>query len=53
MAWTGLPSARYFDATRRYVDAIAGLSDQDRAKIFEGNALRVYPRLNNQACART
>jgi 4-oxalmesaconate hydratase len=34
-----------FDDTRRYVDA-ADLGDADRAKIFETNARRVYPRLD-------
>ena len=37
---TGFP----WDDTKRYVDA-AGLSAVDRTKIFETNALRVYPRL--------
>jgi 4-oxalmesaconate hydratase len=36
---TGQP----FDDTRRYVEATA-LSAPDKAKIFEGNARRVYPR---------
>ena len=34
-----------FDDTRRYVDQLPGLSAQDKAKIYSGNALRVYPRL--------
>ena len=34
----------HWDDTKRYVDA-AGLSAVDRTKIFETNALRVYPRL--------
>ena len=34
----------YFDDTKRYVDA-AGLSDADMAKVYSGNARRVYPRL--------
>jgi 4-oxalmesaconate hydratase len=38
----------YFDDTRRYVDAASSLSDQDRALIFEGNARKVFPRINNQ-----
>jgi 4-oxalmesaconate hydratase len=41
-------SGHYFDDTQRYVDAIEGLSDSDRAKIFEANALRVYPRLKKR-----
>jgi len=39
---TGFP----FDDTRRYIDATLNLSDEDRHKIFEGNARRVYPRLD-------
>jgi 4-oxalmesaconate hydratase len=37
-------TGHHYDDTRRYVDA-AGLSAADRSKIFEGNARRVYPRL--------
>jgi 4-oxalmesaconate hydratase len=33
-----------FDDTKRYVDALK-ISDEDRHKIFEGNARKVYPRL--------
>ena len=38
---TGFP----FDDTKRYVDA-AGLNAEDMHKIYEGNARRVYPRLD-------
>ena len=38
-------SGHYYDDTKRYVDAITELSDEERNKIYEGNALRVYPRL--------
>jgi hypothetical protein len=38
-------TGQYFDDTKRYVDALA-LSDADRHKIFEGNARRVFPRLD-------
>ncbi|KAF1017247.1 MAG: hypothetical protein GAK31_00508 [Stenotrophomonas maltophilia] len=41
----------FFDDTRRYVDALP-LSGQDRYKVFEGNARRVYPRLDAQLTAR-
>jgi 4-oxalmesaconate hydratase len=34
-----------FDDTKRYVDAL-DLSDEDRGKVFEFNARRVYPRLD-------
>ncbi len=39
-------TGHHFDDTKRYVDAIRGLSEEDRAKIFEGNARKVYTRLN-------
>jgi len=35
----------YFDDTKRYIDAAPRLTAADRARIFEGNARRVYPRL--------
>jgi 4-oxalmesaconate hydratase len=38
---TGFP----FDDTRRYIEQ-AALSEADRRKIYEGNARRVYPRLD-------
>ena len=37
-------TGHHYDDTRRYLDA-AGLSDEDRTKIFETNARRVFPRL--------
>jgi 4-oxalmesaconate hydratase len=44
-------TGQYFDDTLRYVEAL-GLSDADRRKVFEGNARRVYPRLDAQLKAR-
>jgi 4-oxalmesaconate hydratase len=38
-------TGRYFDDTKRYVDALA-ISEADKAKVFSGNARRVYPRLD-------
>ena len=35
-----------YDDTRRYIEAAPTLSAQDRTKIFEGNARRVFPRLD-------
>ena len=40
-----------FDDTKRYVNALE-LSDEDRRKVFEGNARRVYPRLDAALKAR-
>jgi 4-oxalmesaconate hydratase len=39
-------TGHHYDDTKRYVDQVKGLSEQDRYKIFEGNARRVYPRLD-------
>jgi 4-oxalmesaconate hydratase len=37
----------HFDDTKRYIDAL-NLSDADRRAVFEGNARRVFPRLDAQ-----
>jgi 4-oxalmesaconate hydratase len=41
-----------YDDTRRFVEAAPSLSDADRRQIFEGNARRVYPRLDAALRAR-
>jgi 4-oxalmesaconate hydratase len=38
-------TGHYFDDTRRYVEAL-GLTPADRARVYSGNARRVYPRLD-------
>lgn len=38
-------TGNFFDDTKRYVDALE-LSEEDRYKVYEGNARRVYPRLD-------
>ena len=38
-------SGHHFDDTKRYIDGLS-LSEADRRKVFEGNARRVYPRLD-------
>ena len=38
----------YFDDTRRYLNAVDSLSNQERAMIFEGNARKVFSRINNR-----
>jgi 4-oxalmesaconate hydratase len=38
-------TGHHYDDTRRYIDSIDWLNEVDRAKIFEGNARKVYPRL--------
>jgi 4-oxalmesaconate hydratase len=37
-----------FDDTKRYVDHALALSAEDKRKIFEGNAMRAYPRLKRK-----
>jgi 4-oxalmesaconate hydratase len=44
-------TGHYFDDTKRYVDALP-ISDIERHMIFEGNARRVFPRLDTQLKAR-
>jgi len=44
-------TGHYFDDTRRYVEAL-DLSAEDRRKVFELNARRVYPRLDAALAAR-
>jgi 4-oxalmesaconate hydratase len=39
-------TGQYYDDTKRYIDATPNLTDADRRKIFEGNARKVYPRIN-------
>ncbi|MBB6252128.1 amidohydrolase family protein [Nitrospirillum iridis] len=39
-------TGHYFDDTKRYVDAL-GLSPEDRHAVYEGNARRVFPRLDH------
>ncbi|MET3588423.1 putative TIM-barrel fold metal-dependent hydrolase [Pseudorhizobium tarimense] len=41
-------TGHHVDDTKRYIDALQGLDDEQRHKIFEGNALRVYPRLKRR-----
>jgi len=40
-----------FDDTKRYIDAL-DIPASDKAKVFEGNARRVYPRLDRALNAR-
>ena len=38
-------TGRWFDDNKPCLDAVGGLTEEDRAKIFEGNVVRAYPRL--------
>lgn len=44
-------TGNYFDDTKRYVDA-AKITDAQRIQIYEGNARRIYPRLDKALKAR-
>ena len=44
-------TGHHFDDTKRYIDQLAHLDDESRRKIFEGNARRVYPRLDRRLTA--
>src|SRR6202008_5186176 len=35
----------HYDDTKRYIEAAKTLSPEDKKKIYEGNARRVFPRL--------
>src|SRR6187551_129780 len=39
-------TGHYYDDTKRYIDNATSLSADARAKILEGNARKVYPRIN-------
>ena len=39
-------TGHYYDDTKRYVQATANLTDEQRYKVYEGNARRVFPRLD-------
>ena len=39
-------TGHYYDDTKRYVDQATWLSAADKQKLFEGNARKVFPRLN-------
>ena len=42
----------HFDDTKRYVDQVKALGDDERYRIFEGNARHVYPRLDRRLAGR-
>jgi 4-oxalmesaconate hydratase len=39
-------TGHYYDDTKRYIDQVKTLTAEHKQKIFEGNARRVYPRLD-------
>jgi 4-oxalmesaconate hydratase len=45
-------TGHYFDDTKRYIDGARTLSADDRNAIYEGNARRVFSRLDAQLKAK-
>ena len=41
-------TSQYYDDTKKYIDKQSWISDADKKKIFEGNARKVYPRINKK-----
>jgi 4-oxalmesaconate hydratase len=39
-------TGHYYDDTKRYIAATANLTDEERHAVYEGNARRVFPRLD-------
>jgi 4-oxalmesaconate hydratase len=39
-------TGNYYDDTKKYIDQVKGLNEEQRYKIFEGNARKAYPRLD-------
>jgi 4-oxalmesaconate hydratase len=45
-------TGHYFDDTKRYIQAVSWLREEDRHKIYEGNARKVFSRLNQKLLGR-
>jgi 4-oxalmesaconate hydratase len=43
-------TGHYYDDTKRYIDALQ-LTEEQRCRLFEGNARKVYPRINARLAA--
>ena len=41
-------TGHYFDDTKKYLDQAKGLTADEKRKIFEGNARKVYPRISRK-----
>jgi 4-oxalmesaconate hydratase len=41
-------TGHYYDDTKRYVDAVTTVGAAEKQKIFEGNARKVFPRINKR-----
>ena len=45
-------TGHHYDDTKRYVDAIDSLSEADKEKVYEGNARKLFRRLQSRTTAR-
>ena len=45
-------TGHYYDDTKRYVQATPNLNAEQRYKVYEGNARRVFKRLDDQLKAK-
>jgi 4-oxalmesaconate hydratase len=45
-------TGNYYDDTKKYLDKVSWLTADDRRKVFEDNARKVYPRLSKQLAAQ-
>ena len=45
-------TGHHYDDTKRYIEATVNLTPDERQKVYEGNARRVYPRLDKALKAR-
>ncbi|MFZ4481892.1 MAG: amidohydrolase family protein, partial [Rhodoferax sp.] len=45
-------TGNYYDDTKRYIEASTQLDAQQRYQIYEGNARRVFPRLDAVLAAK-
>jgi 4-oxalmesaconate hydratase len=45
-------TGHYYDDTKRYIDQVSWLTAEDKHKIFEGNARKVYSRLGKRLAAK-
>ena len=45
-------TGHYYDDTKRYIEASTVLSAAEKQKVYEGNARRVFPRLDKALKAK-
>jgi 4-oxalmesaconate hydratase len=45
-------TGHYYDDTKRYIQATLNLNEAERHQVFEGNARRVFSRLDQQLKAQ-